>query len=532
MTNPNDFPIRVNGAFTFMQSGIGQVSGPIEQIEEVEIPANGEITVSVTWLPDVAGHYCLIFEYNWTAENGRSSGGGKTQRNLQALPSPFLKPQTKGSIRKATQLTNYMGDASFVLDVASSSGAGGATSLIHGTLVGNILSFIFEGGGGIDCALGGGTSCSGWKGPSFSTPFKGSLSEDPPSQDYETLYQAETLNWPDELPVEGTPAARTAAINELVDASELTLSNLVAANIALDRYAGAVEAKNLQWSSLQSAAYLYYVEESGRALLRLADAFDQLVAQIEAENLDVYIHVDDVIAYQQRLATSGFTAIELEAGRLSGLTDESIETIRLKRISADPNQLAGSQLQVWRDVADAYRELGNALLNTRSYDVGSTVGGSGRAESEIDLVAVYESSASIVVGNPTAEEATIDLRLRPVGLPWDWSASLSTNSVTLQPGEETTVRVNIAAGLAVPEGVTPSVAVEGFIDGELLSGVVIEVAVPFEGTFTPNVPTVVTLHALDTDPAQTHTLVFALIAVSMLLVMVNVVIRQDSRSEL
>lgn len=70
------------------------------------------------------------------------------------------------------------------------------------------------------------------------------------------------------------------------------------------------------------------------------------------------------------------------------------------------------------------------------------------------------------------------MRARRIDLPADWAVDVSPAQVTLAHGEVTTVTVNILTGSPAPQGSVPRVAVEGYANGQLLGGVVVDVIVP------------------------------------------------------
>ena len=108
------------------------------------------------------------------------------------------------------------------------------------------------------------------------------------------------------------------------------------------------------------------------------------------------------------------------------------------------------------------------------------------------MAQVYNTRETIQVSNPLTSTATIDLRVRRIDLPADWSVSVSPGQVTLAPGQVVTATVSILAGTPLPQGRKPSVAVEGYAGSQLLGGVVVEVVVPdympFDGTLKAYLP--------------------------------------------
>jgi hypothetical protein len=86
---------------------------------------------------------------------------------------------------------------------------------------------------------------------------------------------------------------------------------------------------------------------------------------------------------------------------------------------------------------------------------------------------------SFTVGNPTDSENTVDLRMRPINVPVGWSYSLDKNNPTLAAGATTEVELTITPGdQRVVEGTEVRVAVEGFIDGEYIGGILFGEWVP------------------------------------------------------
>ncbi len=60
----------------------------------------------------------------------------------------------------------------------------------------------------------------------------------------------------------------------------------------------------------------------------------------------------------------------------------------------------------------------------------------------------------------------------------EWQVTITPTIVTLAPGEQITASVTLAPGAAVPQGIQPRVAVEGYAGAQLLGGVVIQITVP------------------------------------------------------
>jgi hypothetical protein len=484
LTNPNDFPILVDGLFGYAQAGIGLTFGPVGEVRNQLIPARGTGVIEVDWTPSVTGHYCVQFEYTSRAADGvtAAAGAGRSQRNLNVYPGPFLGKKQKDSIDKARRANDAISDGQFLISVFKDrpSIPGG---LVQGQMVGNILDFNYETGGGINCALAGGTNCKGWRGPRLKLPGDslGNLKDDPPRQDYTVLAEPEDLTFPPLQPGNGIPASRAKAINELAAASADLTAKLIAAALSHDRYGGAAQANDLEWASRQANAYLFYLGESARAMITVGDKIDALVQALKSEGItDLIVTADDYRAYQQRLKTEGFNQQELEAARIAGLTDEGIAEALQRRINMDPEKMAGDMLVILPQIANAFRNAGLDIIAPPAF--GISMGGSpGRlAENTPDhnLVRVFETVGTIEVGNPRNTTATLDLRVRRIDLPPDWNVTVTPQAPVLQPGESISVTVAIQPGTAAVQGAIPRVAVEGYIGNDLIGGVTFDVLLP------------------------------------------------------
>ncbi len=479
LINPNNFPIAVDGAFSIVQAGIGLTFGPVGQVTGFIIAANSQAAIEVPWTPLISGHFCVQFEYSSRpaiesgaapAQLGPNAGGsGRSQRNLNSYPGPLGSKKKNDSLEKA--------DKAFK---AVSKIPSGPTQIQKG-LLGRWWKWAKETSRKISKELGG----------------------DPPRQDYKLIATPVRPSIPPVQPNSQISAARAAAINPVNDAYADVEAYGGAAAISFDRYGGAAAANDLQWSSQQSAALIYYNRALGTALVNLADRLDAFrqVLRNEGEQ-DYVVTADDVRVYQDRLRTQGFTADEINDAKLVGLTDADIEAIRQDDIAADPVTTAGSYLTRLADESAKARELGNTLLNPWDFGGGISIsGGSGLLSQATTitesntLARLFDTVSTIQIGNPLTQTTTIELRIRRIDLPSDWIVAVTPMTVTLAPGEQTTVTVGIRAGTATVQGTQPRVAVEGYANGQLLGGVSFDVIVPkatfFDGKLRSYLPLVI-----------------------------------------
>jgi hypothetical protein len=99
------------------------------------------------------------------------------------------------------------------------------------------------------------------------------------------------------------------------------------------------------------------------------------------------------------------------------------------------------------------------------------------------------------VGNPTQETKTVQLNTRELGLPAGWEVELPFHEVTLGPGERICDALLITSGMMMMGSMTLSadslpgdahlVAVEAFIDDELIGGVQFDLEVTENRIYLP-----------------------------------------------
>ena len=158
--------------------------------------------------------------------------------------------------------------------------------------------------------------------------------------------------------------ARAAAINAVTDALTEALANGDAAVISLDRFGGAAEANDLTWASQQTAALLHYKQQMGAALITASLAIDNLVQVAATEGVtSEIVTADEIYAYQQQLATTGFSPQAIADYHAVGLSDDEIEQIRQEFLALNPAEAQFESIAGLRDWAEIYRTLGMNLLH-------------------------------------------------------------------------------------------------------------------------------------------------------------------------
>ncbi len=473
-SNPNDYPVTITSNFGFAQAGIGLTFGPLGQTS-TQIPAHGSGSAQITWTPSVSGHYCVQVSY--TVQGSGGSGGqthtGTAQRNLDVAPAHLSTFHQRDTLNKAKTSLDAISKAQTVLDLATSP-ENISGFFIPNYLFSQIIDFNF----------------SWW------SQASNALAMDPPRQDYQTIATLEHYTFTPAQPGNGVSQERADAANALMSASLDLTAKLKAATISLDRYAGASQNDDLTWASQQAAAYLYYRSASAKAMQNTADKLDTMLQVLQKDGIpDRSYTVDEIKAYLQRLQTQGFNQTEIDAAKVIDLTDNQIETILQERINSDPAQGAGSVRTLLSQMSTALRTAGQALADTTTSGLTNATLQSNNSSAPTatnNLIRVYQETYPLAIANSSTQSETIRLRVRPIDLPADWGAAVSPITVTLKAGEQTTVHLTVAPGTAAVQGTHPRVSVEGYVNNELIGGVVQDVIVPdtvaFDGKIKSYLP--------------------------------------------
>ena len=462
LTNPFSSPITVDGDLGYLQFGIGQLFGPVNEVSGWVIPAHSEAVLkcaldAAAFRPLLPGIPLFV---HWGDEplecNATAKGAALGKMGISGRPAT-TRPATKAFWIEP-------GRRSGGLIACSAARPKDWTSLAKAPRSSRIGTWIRYETIGTE------------------------MGSDPPRQDYTIIAQPNKPTVPPLQPGSDVSPTLAAAYNAFVDAQLDVNAYGQAILISYDRSGGASEAGEYDWVNQQTAAVLYYEKQMGQALLQAADAVDGLHdALIAAGYGDIVQTADEVRAYQDRLRTQGFTQDEIDAAHLLGLSDADIEASRQAIIAADPDEEAGSMWDYHQNLAAAYREWGNAFLNPPNFPQqipGSNIARA-TASGDNNLAQFFQAVYTFQVGNPLSETATVELSVRRVDIPNDWIVSTDWVSATLAAGQQLTATVTIIPASASVQGTQPKIAVEGYIGDQLIGGVVLGVVVPKYVTFMP-----------------------------------------------
>jgi hypothetical protein len=220
-------------------------------------------------------------------------------------------------------------------------------------------------------------------------------------------------------------------------------------------------------------AYRDFRRRHAEALQTLADSLDAALDVTEVAGVpDQFFTPQDYQEYLEQLRTSGYAPDVRAFHQQSGLTDAEIEAMRQEEIERlETGRYAATTLYtLLREIRNTARQEAEDLLETYGTESQASL-----AQDSPRAFAIEPIAGSFVVANPTDSRATVDLTVRPVNLPINWSYSLDNPAPVLDAGEEVTVTLTLSPG-ATPmvEGTQIQAAVEGYIDGDYIGGIVFE----------------------------------------------------------
>jgi hypothetical protein len=395
------------------------------------------------WIPEVTGHHCIQARLSYNDGQQRAvfeTGGGTRQINTDENPCSGL-PSGPGDFSPSPD------------DVE-----GGSEDL-------NTAAEHFKNQGQ---NMGDAVECIG-KEVSFRRGHTGIQQ----SRDYEVIVGVPEYTPPTIQAGPNLPQERSDVLNALSQtaAQALGLSRAIAAT--RQRMHWAAQADELDDVDRQYTAFLDFVRRYAQTLRTWAGQNDDFLAVTEGAGLaDVYFYPEDYEAALNELKQTGFGTDTLDYLQQSGLSQELIEELRQDIVDKAQGQTfqTTSFYQTVRSARDEARQIAERLerrygLNAQRAMAAATISGE---------LQPYD----FTVGHQFEVTKTINLQIRTVSLPMDWSARLDRENVTLGPDKTITNTLNLIPGERVPEASTVKVAVEGYVDGEYIGGILFSYNAP------------------------------------------------------
>lgn len=298
-------------------------------------------------------------------------------------------------------------------------------------------------------------------------------------RDYEEVVAVPSFDPP---PLQADADLNQEQVDALNAAAQVS-ADIYAVRLALQETAQRLYAASLSdaanadyYHALQYDAYQDFNLQYAAELYALGDAIEQVLAVTQGAGVpDGSYRPEEYDAALAELQSEGFDADTLAYYQQAGLSQEQIDVLLEEKI----NDLEAAE-PVFIGFYD-YLAQTAAEARDRADDLTAQYGGGGLAPLALNAPRTYRFQPrdySFQVGNPTAVTDTVRLEVRPVNVPINWSYSIAQDSWTLGPGEIVTATVTLYPGPTTVEGDTVQVAVEGYIDNDLIGGVLLEHATP------------------------------------------------------
>ncbi len=260
-------------------------------------------------------------------------------------------------------------------------------------------------------------------------------------------------------------------------------ADLTSLDIALvetsQRIQWAGQADDEKASALQLTAYHEFQRAKAQKLADLAAIIDDLLDVTEGiGEPDTIFLPEDIQSYLSSLKSSGYDPDVIAFQQQFGLSSEEIIAlleIEIERYEESDAFSTTSYYGFQHELRDAALQRSNELI--AQY-------GSSQSFNQLfadDAPATHflgATTSEFVVGNPTNVKATVELKLRPVDIPIGWTYNLDIPAPTLLAGETITVTLTLEPDNTMIEGSEVRLAVEGYIDGEFIAGILFTRRIP------------------------------------------------------
>jgi hypothetical protein len=280
-----------------------------------------------------------------------------------------------------------------------------------------------------------------------------------------------------------TAAPSTEFTTLIAAEGDRAMDYLLAARWSYARLQTAEGAGERDWISKHDTAARKYLALAAEALRRHAIGNENSAAKLQSERFAVRRPPNEAGRVLEQLKRDGLSEEHRKLLRERKLTPEGINAYQGKLQAMTAAEVGISMIELYQKIADARRQLA-VSLDEFVRDHRRMSGPLGE---------------SFLVGNPHEREAVVQLIVRRVAMPPEWTISLSeveSNAAEkpaqrlreVEKGKRYEVKLPAKGEIRVVSEITPigvvaehttaRWAIEGMIGGELLSGIVQEVNVP------------------------------------------------------
>lgn len=273
------------------------------------------------------------------------------------------------------------------------------------------------------------------------------------------------------------------ALNNLAQSTADLLSLNQAIGATAQRLNWAAQAGEMHYVDLQYQAYRDFTNQYAAKLDLFADQIGALLSVLVGVD-DAYYLAEDFQSTRDELASTGFDAEERSYYQQAGLSDELIAQLEQDLVAGFDNQ-APQSIGFGAALASIQADSRTLANRLRAQYPAPTIGQQQGLQIAVQQGSLQTATVfvppqvfSFEVGHPFVGQQTVDLVVRPVSLPLGWTYALNRQNVTVDEGETIEVALTLYPGNDLLEGDLVQVTVEGYVDGELIGGVLMEYLTP------------------------------------------------------
>lgn len=302
-------------------------------------------------------------------------------------------------------------------------------------------------------------------------------------RDYETIVTPPVFTAPEITTADGVTQAQADALNDVAQAGMDMVSLNLAMGVTAQRMNWAAQAAGVAniggsarnvsfvYVDQQFAAYRNFANQYAAKIDAYNAALDDLLAATPDASTTVFLP-ENFAATQSELEGSGFDADERTFYKDAGFTDELIDDLEADLVRQYTDG-APESITLESAILQAQAELAEIAVRLRAENPLPTTRSAGAQEVIVQPV-VY----NFEVGHQLSGNRTVNLQVRPVNLPVNWTYELSSANVAVDEGETQTVTLTLYPGSEQLEDDVVQVTVEGYVDGDLVGGILLQHTTP------------------------------------------------------
>jgi len=457
MRNSNAYPVDVTVVYEVSGLNVGARFTPVYTTTTQTLQPGESWDAAGVWLPTVSGHLCILA--NITVDDGQ------LLQAAQASTTTSLQQNTNQDPCNPDAL-----DPSQALPSTPSSGLGGLFKIAKTFY--KLYNLVKKA-----------TQCLDENLQISSFGVDG-------TRDYQVVITPSVYS-PPLITADGEiTQAQANALNDLAESSATLLSLNRAIGATSQRMNWASQAATISggmsrangqsnaYLDLQYRAYRNFASQYADKLDEFANEIGVLLAATPGGDTTYYLP-EDFQTTRDEIASTGFDTETKTFYQQTGLSTELVSQLESDLVSdyeRSPFKVISWSWALGNIQTDA-RAIASRLRGMYSPQ------GQGPSIRSIRVANLNNGANSVFVrpipftfnvGHPFSNTRDVELVARAVNLPLDWTYELNSSSLTLNADEVATATLTLYPGREMLEGDLVQVAVEGYVDGGLVGGIIME----------------------------------------------------------